>query len=176
MIPSSETLGGNVTLGSPYGAYYRRNAAYSGDRVFIAARRLTCETWAAANVSAYCYRFNAIPTGIPWPIQVTHFQEVAFVFNNLQGLGYATNPFANKSESYTTLSDLMSKSWASFVYDLSPNGWTGRDATVSDWPVYDVKDPKDFVWDANVTSYVEPDTWRASGIKLLNDNWASFLR
>jgi acetylcholinesterase len=147
-----------------------------GDEVFIAARRLTCETWAAANVSAYCYRFNAVVNGIPWPIQVTHFQEVAFVFNNLEGLGYATNPFANKSESYAALSQLMSNSWASFVHDLDPNGWTGRDAAVPDWPAYDLENPMNMVWDANVTTYTEPDTFRAEGIKILNDNWNLFLR
>ncbi|KAE8445564.1 hypothetical protein EG329_013328 [Mollisiaceae sp. DMI_Dod_QoI] len=176
LIPSSETLGGNVTLGKPYGAEYRHSTAYWGDENFIAARRLTCETWAAANLSAYCYRFNAVPTGISWPTGVTHFQEVAFVFNNLDGLGYAVNPFANKSESYTRLSDLMSKSWASFVHDLDPNGWVGRDSAVPAWPEYSVENPLNIVWDANVTSHTEPDTFRAEGIKILNDNWKLFLR
>jgi acetylcholinesterase len=101
---------------------------------------------------------------------------VAFVFNNLDGLGYAVNPFLNKSESYAQLSDLMSKSWASFVYDLDPNGWSGRDEAVPAWPVYDVENPLNIVWDANVTSYTEPDTFRAEGIKILNDNWGKFLR
>ncbi|GAB7348751.1 hypothetical protein MBLNU459_g7483t2 [Dothideomycetes sp. NU459] len=176
LIPSSQTLGGNVTLGEPYGAYYRHVAAYFGDKVFIANRRLTCQTWAAANVSAYCYRFNAIPAGIPWPIEVTHFQEVSFVFNNLEGLGYAVNPFANKSESYTELSALMSKSWASFVYDLDPNGWKDRNSSVPAWPTYSVSNPLNLVFDANVTSYTEPDTFRAEGIKLINDNNVQYHR
>ncbi len=176
LIPDSATLGGNVTIGDPYGTYWRRSAAYFGDEVFIAARRLTCSTWASANIPAYCYRFNAIPAGIPWPIEVTHFQEVAFVFNNLNGYGYVVNPFEGKSEAYTALSDLMSKSWASFVYDLNPNGWTGRDASVPSWPVYDTLNPQNIVWDANVTSFTEPDTFRVEGIKLLNDNWKLFLR
>ncbi|CZR69899.1 related to cholinesterase [Phialocephala subalpina] len=176
LIPSSETLGGNITLGEPYGMEYRHSAAYWGDEVFIAARRLTVETWAAANISAYSYRFNAIPTGVSWPIEVTHFQEVAFVFNNLNGLGYAVNPFENKTESYTKLSELMSKSWASFVYDLDPNGWTGRDASVPAWPAYSIENPQNIVWDANVTSFTEPDTFRAEGIKLLNENWGLFVR
>lgn len=175
-IPSSESLGGDVTLGAPWGAEYRHSAAYWGDEVFIAARRLTCETWAAANLPAYSYRFNVVVAGIPWPIQVTHFQEVAFAFNNLKGLGYAQNPFQNKSESFTQLSDLISKSWASFVYDLDPNGWTGRDSAVPAWPAYSLENPENIVWDANVTSHTEPDTFRAEGIKLLNENWGLFLR
>ncbi|PSK43981.1 hypothetical protein B9Z65_1698 [Elsinoe australis] len=176
-IPSSESLGGNVTLGPPYGAQYRRSAAYFGDVTFIAGRRLTCQTWAAADIDAYCYRFNAIPAGINWPTQVTHFQEVAFVFNNLQGLGYAIPPFQNKSEAYTRLSDLMSNSWASFVYDLNPNNWTGRaDYDAEDWPRYSTDNPQDFVFDANVTSYAEPDTFRARGIEIINSNNALYQR
>lgn len=165
-----------MTLGPPYGAQYPRSAAYFGDEVFIAARRLTCQTWAAANLSAYCYRFNAIPAGIPWPIEVTHFQEVSFVFNNLNGLGYAVDPFANRSESYIQLSDLMSKSWASFVYDLDPNGWSGREAGVPDWPTYSVQAPMNLVFDANVTSFTEPDTFRAEGTALINSNAALYHR
>ncbi|KAK4982812.1 hypothetical protein LTR66_009081 [Elasticomyces elasticus] len=175
-IPSSQTLGGDVRLGPPYGAEHRRSAAYFSDEYFIANRRLTCVTWAAAGVSAYCYRFNAIPAGIPWELGVTHFQEVAFVFNNLQGLGYEVNPFANKSYSYTQLSNLMSYSWASFVHDLDPNSWAGRDASIGAWPKYSVQDPMDFVFDANVTSYAEADTYRAEGIKLINSNNLAYHR
>ncbi|KAF2153646.1 alpha/beta-hydrolase [Myriangium duriaei CBS 260.36] len=176
-IPSSQALGGDILLGAPYGPEYRREAAYAGDVTFIAPRRRTCETWAAAGLPAYCYRFNTIPAGIPWPIEVTHFQEVAFVFNNLQGLGYAINPFQNKSAAYTQLSKLMSNSWASFFHDLNPNNWTGRAGFgAEDWPTYAVNGPKDFVFDANRTSYAEPDTFRAEGIKLINDNAALYHR
>lgn len=79
---------GDTRPGMPFGAQFRRSASYFGDQVFIANRRKTCETWAAANVPAYCYRFNAIPAGLPPQIGVTHFQEVSFVFLNLEGIGY----------------------------------------------------------------------------------------
>lgn len=62
-IPGAGELG-NETLSGAYGTQYRRTAAYAGDEVFIANRRLTCQTWAGAGVPAYCYRFNAIPAGI----------------------------------------------------------------------------------------------------------------
>jgi acetylcholinesterase len=175
-IPSSETLGGDVVLGPPFGAMYRRSAAYFWDEVFIAGRRLTCYTWAAANISAYCYRFNAIPATSGWPYGVTHFTEVAFVFNNVDGFGYSVNPFANRSDSYTELSSLMSKSWASFVYDLDPNGWVGRDTNVPAWPAYSVQSPMNMVWEANFTSHTEPDTFRAEGMDILNANWKLILR
>lgn len=177
-IPSLQTLGGQSAchLPKPYGATFRRAAAYIGDLYFIANRRLTCQTWAAANLTTYCYRFNAIPAGIPWPIAVTHFQEVSFVFNNLQGLGYVTNPFKGKPQSYADLSYLMSKSWASFVYDLDVNGWKGRNASVPAWPRYNNRNPMNFVFDANVTSHSESDTFRAEGIRLINENLKLYRR
>ncbi|KAG9670974.1 alpha/beta-hydrolase, partial [Aureobasidium melanogenum] len=174
LIPSTEELGQNVTsLGPQFGPYYRASAAYFGDEVFIANRRKTCETWAANNVSAYSYRFNAIPTGSEF---VAHFQEVAFVFNNLNGLGYAIDPFANKSSAFTDLSDFMSKSWVTFVHDLTPNGFVGKNSSLPAWPVYSVEAPQNMVFDANVTSHTEPDTWRAEGIKLITDNNVQYHR
>ena len=177
LIPSTETLGADLTFSNTsLGAYWRRSAAYSGDLFFIAGRRHTCAVWSAAGLDTYCYRFNAIPNGITFPTSVTHFEEVAFVFDNLDGLGYAVNPFGNKSQSYTDLAELMSKSWASFVADLDPNGWAGRDESVEGWPSYEaardgVMGPWDMVFDANVTSFVESDTFREVGIRLMNENW-----
>jgi carboxylesterase type B len=167
---------GNERTGFPVGAQFRRSASYFGDQVFIAPRRKTCETWAAADVPAYCYRFNAIPAGIPPFIGVTHFQEVSFVFYNIMGVGYApaaVPPFTNKTESYKTLSRFMNSNWVSFVHDLDPNAWretyewNGKEEM---WPKYDVSNPMDFVFDANVTSYAEPDTYRKEGMALINDN------
>lgn len=158
-------------FGQPQGAQYRRSAAYYGDQVFVANRRLTCETWAAAGVPAYSYRFNAIPAGIPWSVGVTHFQEVAFVFLNLMGVGYipaATPPFQGKGQSYADLSRLMDSSWISFVHDLDPNSFRNGGQGVKPWPAYSLDKPQNFVFDANVTSYPEPDTWRAEGIRLIN--------
>lgn len=168
-IPSSEELGGNVEFPQPYGAAFRQTAAYYGDQVFIASRRRTCEAWAANNLTAYCYRFNTKEAGISWEDGVEHFSDVAFIFNNLNGYGYSPNPFEGMPDSYTQLSYLMAGSWASFVTDLNPNTWSGRgrNATTADWPVYTIDDPKNLVWDANVTTYVEQDTWRSEGIKLI---------
>jgi carboxylesterase type B len=92
---------GNLSVGPTYGTQWRRSASYFGDQVFIAHRRLTCQTWAAAGVPAYCYRFNAIPAGVKAAaLGVPHFVEVAFVFLNLQGVGYL--PAAVSSLSIST--------------------------------------------------------------------------
>jgi carboxylesterase type B len=170
---------GNQRPGFPFGAQFRRSASYFGDVAFIAPRRKTCETWAEAGLSAYCYRFNAIPAGIPPAIGVTHFQEVSFVFLNLQGVGYlpaAAPPFLNKTESYRDLARFMNSNWVSFVHDLDPNAWRETYAwngTEEMWPKYDASNPMDFVFDANVSSYAEPDTYRKEGMALINDNAAN---
>ncbi|KAH7380581.1 carboxylesterase family protein-like protein [Pyrenochaeta sp. MPI-SDFR-AT-0127] len=167
---------GDARPGPPFGAQFRRSASYFGDQVFIANRRLTCQTWAAAGLSAYCYRFNAIPAGLPAAIAVTHFQEVAFVFLNLEGVGYAPAaipPFTNKSESYRDLSRFMNSNWVSFVHDLDPNVWRETfswNGTEELWPKYNVSNPLAFVFDANASSYAEADTYRKEGMELINAN------
>lgn len=167
---------GNTRPGPPFGSQFRRSASYFGDYTFIAHRRKTCETWAAAGLSAYCYRFNAIPAGLPPQVGVTHFQEVSFVFDNILGTGYppvATPPFQGKGQNYIDLAKLMDSSWVSFFHDLDPNSWkktASWKGKEKDWPVYDVKNPLDFVFDANVTSYAEPDTYRKEGMKLINEH------
>jgi acetylcholinesterase len=114
---------------------------------------------------------------------VTHFQEVAFVFNNVKGLGYAIDPFLDMPQSYFNLSKLMSCSWASFVHDLDPNSF--RNASVgkgiagkaAPWPKYGTGSAAmNIVWDANVTSFAEPDDFRAAGINLINKNSLWYLR
>lgn len=152
----------------PFGANYRRTAAYYGDSVMIAHRRLTCQTWAKFGLAAYCYRFNTVPYGVPEIIGATHFQEVAFVFNNKNGVGYppvSPNPFTNQSESYFDLSDKMSGAWIKFVHDGSPGNF---------WPRYTKGVGQNYVFDANVThqGYLERDSWRSQGIELIN-SWNS---
>ena len=152
----------------------------------IANRRGTVETWAANGLPAYSYRFNTQPAGAI-PIQgVGHFQEVAFVFDNTQGLGYdaehgTINPFTNRTKPYYELAELISKSWASFIYDLDPNSWTGREGLGSGadlWPKYSLEQPQNIVFDANETALAvaEPDTFRAEGIRWILDHQLAYHR
>ena len=149
-----------------FGAASRSSDAYYGDVTMIAPRRATCEAWSAFNVSAYCYRFNTIPAGIPAAVGVTHFQEVAFVFDNTDGLGYSyagVDPFEGEPDSYVQLAATMSGAWGKFVATGTPGDF---------WPAY-VEGAQNWVFDANVTGlgFVEDDTWRSEGIKLIN-SWA----
>ncbi|KAK0890282.1 hypothetical protein LTR91_018840 [Friedmanniomyces endolithicus] len=182
LIPPPTELPCNYTYPASAGALYRRTAAYGGDVVMIANRRGACEAWAAHGVPAYSYRFNTIPAGLPPSVGVTHFQEVAFVFDNIHGYGYdaahgTINPFTNKSASYIDLAKLMSSSWASFIHDLNPNNFTGRHAGSPDWPEYGMG-AENIVFDANVTELVfaEPDTFRAEGIQWILDHALAYHR
>ena len=156
-----------------YGTQYRRAVAFGGDLAFLAARRLQCQSWSAQNVSAYCYRFNVVAYPLSNLIGATHFQEVAFVFNNLEGLGYAVNPFLGQPQTYPDVSALMSRMWASFVHDGNPNGH--GISGYEEWPAYDAVAGggvgMDYFFDANTTSRPEVDSWRGEGIAYLNRLW-----
>jgi carboxylesterase type B len=176
-IPGVDQLG-NYTFGEPQGAMYRRSAAYWGDVRIIANRRGTCEAWADAGLDAYCYRFNVRPTGTDWSAGVPHAVELPFVFDNTQGLGFDVSPFEGQPQAYQELAFLMSATWASFMHDRNPNGWSGKYAGSAVWPKYDTTNPLAIVWDANETSltYVEKDTYRAKGIKFILDHAATYRR
>lgn len=169
------------TPNSTYGSQFKRAAAFGGDFTFIAGRRLVCQQWANFNISSFAYRFNVIVNPLTAIVGATHFQEVSFVFNNIQGLGYAENPFQGEPAAFFSLSKLMSNMWASFIATGDPNGHGIID--IPHWPVYDNGANggpgsvggygQDFVFDANVTSHPEPDTFRGAGIAFLNSIWAS---
>jgi carboxylesterase type B len=148
----------------PFGLNWRRSAAYYGDATMIAHRRLTCQTWASFNIPAYCYRFNTLPNGIPSFIGATHFQDVAFVFNNKLGIGYGpveSGPFYGMPHAWSESSDQMSAAWISFAATGNPGEF---------WPRYGKGVGHNYVFDANVTGlgYVEADVWRWDGIALIN--------
>ena len=109
------------------------------------------------------------------------------MFDNTLGTGYESVglPFTDKPQSYFDLAKLMSRSWASFFATQDPNAWKSNATAVppgasgglpEDWPVYDLANPRDYVFDANVTSYAEPDTFRAEGIRIINENSVAYQR
>ncbi|GMF30337.1 unnamed protein product [Phytophthora lilii] len=161
------TLHGRPGNDTVYGNMYKRVSAYAGDSTMHAPRRLMSQVWANNNVTSYSYVFNVLTAGVSQYIGATHFTEVAFVFYNLLGNGYnnsvATDPFLNKPESYSQLSRLMSRMWASFIVNQTPNQ---SGVTALKWPEYTLDDPQNIVFDTNVTelAYIEPDIFRAEAI------------
>ncbi|KAM0545439.1 hypothetical protein ACHAPJ_011344 [Fusarium lateritium] len=171
-IPSLRTWSQVIKPGSEWaeklGLQYRRANALWGDLVIQYLRRRGNQAWSKHNVTNYAYRFDVtVDADTPF-IGATHFQEVAFVFSNLKGDGYATNPF-NGSGSYPTqakvLSKTMSTAWVNFFTKLNPNGLTD-DVGVA-WPTYgNPKSGKEIVFTLNST-FVELDKWRAKGMDWL---------
>lgn len=168
-----------------YGSQWKRASAFWGDMVEHMPRRYCVHEFASRNISAYSYRFDVLPAGLPLAISVTHYQEVSFVFNNIDGVGYATDPFntsalelsstvsADTLESqYDAISTLMSRMWVSFATDLNPNshGLPGY----PEWPAYQLVEGvgDNFVFEA-AGPYVERDDWRAAGMEFMYAEAAS---
>lgn len=179
--------------GDEYGAQWKRVVAYAGDKDQHAPRRLWAREWAKQNQTAYSYHFNVLTNGMPVEEGSSHFQEVAFVFNNVDGLGYDTvvaeNPFEGMPATFGKLADTMSRMWVSFITTSDPNYNGGmyfpasQDfgsfsncvvATCKRWPAYSVDKPKNMAFNVNASSvaYVEPDTYREEQIEyLINKLW-----
>ncbi|KAF7554938.1 hypothetical protein G7Z17_g2542 [Cylindrodendrum hubeiense] len=153
----------------PYGLQFKRVSAFAGDYQQHAGRRLLVESYASAGLSVYSYLWNVLVNGLPSAIYgATHFQEVAFVFNNIEGVGYAASPFTNKPQSYVDLADLMSKMWVHFMHDSDPNF---DDATLT-WPKYEAGKPDNLVFDTDYDNlgYIAEDDYRSEEISYLLDH------
>lgn len=156
------------------GLIWRRTSTYASDALQHAIRRQTCQSWAAHGATAYCYRFNVHNTDVAWIYGAAHFEEVSFVFHNLDGVGYHYGaPFNGTPASYADLSTMMASMWASFIVDNDPNT-SGMNTNY--WPAYDLNYPLDFLFNANVTSDTESDRWREEGIQYIIDIAPGFPR
>ncbi|KAI1082040.1 carboxylesterase family protein [Whalleya microplaca] len=178
-IPVSAPYNFNETIG----LQFKRTATLLGDLFFKAPRRLASQVWTAQNSAdnrtqapLYSFRFNAIPNGVPDYLAATHWTDVPFVFHDIAGDGFpgtgsppyfSDPPFEDRPQSFADLSTLMSRMWVSFVADGDPNF---EDAAVA-WPPYTVDKPAALVFDANVTSYVEVDTYRDGQLGYLVDRY-----
>ncbi|KAK8073297.1 hypothetical protein PG994_004196 [Apiospora phragmitis] len=152
----------------PWGLQFKRSAAFAGDFQQHSGRRMLAQTYAAAGQPVYSYLWNLHVNGIPIEVGATHFQEVAFVFNNVEGKGYSASPFANRPETYVQLADMMSRMWVAFVAGADPNAWNKKNI----WPLYAGTDPEDLVFDVNATDlhYTTKDDYRKEGIAYIIDN------
>ncbi|KAH8661828.1 putative extracellular lipase [Ilyonectria robusta] len=169
-----------LPVSAPYGDQFLRTARYTGDAIFIAGRRYTCQIWTEHGVHCYSYRFNTIPGGTdPLYVGATHFEEIAFVFDNVLGMGMTSNAFdvepIEREESYKKLSDMMGRMWMSFAATHSPNNHKVKSFRTA-WPAYSLKNPRNMVFDGNATSFVEKDDWRTDALKLIIERSLDFGR
>ncbi|KIL88859.1 lipase 1 [Fusarium avenaceum] len=179
-IPSLDSWPHIIKPGDPYasqfGAQYRRSAALFGDHLMQYQRRRANKAWDKHGVPSYVYRFNIRPNGQPPHAGVGHFQEVAFVFNNIHGNGYPTNPFGGEG-TYPADAKVMAKTistaWINFFAGLNPNGNSGSKIfSGKEWPVYELSDGHDgkgVVFNINGT-HVEVDNWRSGGMEWMAEH------
>ncbi|RAH67350.1 uncharacterized protein BO66DRAFT_329444, partial [Aspergillus aculeatinus CBS 121060] len=141
-----------------------------------ANRRQACATWSRNNVTTYCYRWNV---ALDWGQRsAQHGDDLPFVFDNARGTGYEKKPLDR--ESLVELAAEVSGSWVSFVATMNPNAWktasnssitapaTTTKGRIPIWPQYEAPHQYALVFQANGTSYVEEDNWRATPIRLIN--------
>lgn len=153
-----------------------------------ANRRRQCEAWTETSTSAFCYRFNVRSADADYLQGAMHFEEVAFVFNNIAGRGYHYGkPFRGVPRSYVRLSEMMAGMWAAFIHDLDPNygnavgsgnGSASGDGPVR-WDQYAQGKSVDVFFDANenrMSSRMEADTWRKDSIDYINSIAAAYER
>ncbi|KAF6797614.1 carboxylesterase family protein [Colletotrichum sojae] len=152
------------------GSMYKRAVAFGGDRAQHGPRRYWARKWAEANQTVYSYHFNVLVNGMTPADGAKHFQEVVFVFNNTDAVGYKTavavDPFEGKPDTFKDLANIMSRMWVAFITKGDPNQ---SGVTNVAWPKYDLENPENMAFDVNVTSiaYVEPDTYRTEQIEYL---------
>lgn len=142
-------------------------------------RRRASIAWSAAGLPSWSYVFDVTVNGVPDYVGATHFQEVAFVFDNTDGVGYvaAPDPFANTTAAFPALAKTMSTAWVNFVVGLDPNGDAGGldfpGSGVVAWPSYNASVGggvgQNIIFDVN-GSYVSWDNFRAEGIQWMIDN------
>ncbi|OAA38785.1 Carboxylesterase, type B [Cordyceps fumosorosea ARSEF 2679] len=107
------------------------------------------------------------PATCRWSWGASHFEEEAFVFNNVTGQRYHhEKPFDGMPETYVQLSEVMASMWASFVHDLDPN--TGSERAPL-WEAHAEGEPTDLLFSGNASSYVEADTWRTAALSALRN-------
>jgi carboxylesterase type B len=141
------------------------------------SRRRASLAFAKQGLPSWSYRFDVVLPGLPGFIGATHFQEVAFVFDNTLGVGYASDqqPFAgNGTQALVALAKTMSTAWVNFITGQDPNGQKGLGLPGgAAWPVYNTTAGggvgQNIVW-SDKGSFVEVDSWRAEGINYFIEN------
>ncbi|KAF7595513.1 hypothetical protein BBP40_005849 [Aspergillus hancockii] len=165
-----------VSPSSKYGSLYGHSTFYIGDYLVNAPRRYSTQMWAEHGVPVYSYRFNVVPNGIsPQVLGAAHFQEVAFVFGNSDGVGYTLNPLSSSvpqiESQLRNVSHLMARMWLSFATTLSPNNHQLTNVNVQ-WPIYQDSEANLVFSLWNTT--VELDTWRSGIIQRIIDAFGEF--
>ncbi|KAL0569299.1 hypothetical protein V5O48_012663, partial [Marasmius crinis-equi] len=181
-------------LGAPFGTGndtfglspdFKRAAAVAGDAVLESHRRLVLSQLAQrpqTNVYSFVFadtnggmitvppEFNvASPPPSPGSLGVPHTAEIFYVFGTLEDeLGPG-----NVTASALALSQAMMDYWISFAATGDPND--GRGAQRPRWAPFNPDDPMVIQLKGNETRMI-PDTFRAEGISIFNEDPTAFRR
>ncbi|KAF4969011.1 hypothetical protein FSARC_3665 [Fusarium sarcochroum] len=174
LYPNIDSLGlpaqYRVKSDDPVKAQFKRAVALQSDQLFTAWTRARSDAWSKHGATAYSYLFESPNTNSPRKyIGTSHFTEIAYVFYNKQGLGYAEgqSPLENASKEVLDLAKLVTRMWISFIHDLDPNEHGVAD--VPRWPVYKHGGGygQNFYFNPNGSS-IQPDTFRLAGTTFIN--------
>ncbi|OOQ88310.1 carboxylesterase family protein [Penicillium brasilianum] len=164
--PNIPTLGcpygwGNVTWPDK-GLQYKRYESMAGDISMVAPRRMLAQAMSRFEDHVYSYRWDVAALNTSTTIGVQHFAEIPFVFanpvQNITALG--------SDPARLELGQMAARMWTSFVTDLNPNGHGVPH--IPKWSSYSSK-ATNFVFRLSRNeSYVEADTYRASGMEFIN--------
>ena len=149
---------GNTTFPA-YGTQWRRVASIEGDVLFIGPCRLFTSTSSfIGGQTVYRYRLNLTVPAFPPMWGATHGADVSYVWN--------TPSLRTDADTSRTI-DFVSRAWASFVVDLTPNHHGLQN--IATWNPYSTSTSgQNFVIALNNFS-TELDTFRVPGITVIND-------
>ncbi|KAI2792220.1 hypothetical protein POX_b02257 [Penicillium oxalicum] len=152
---------GNVTWPDK-GLQYKRYSSMAGDLTMVAPRRMLAQVMSRFTRHVYSYRWDVPALNSTTTIGVQHFAEIPFVFANpvqdITPLG--TDP------ARLSLGQLAARMWTSFVVDLDPNGHGV--SGIPRWPRYSSQSSNFVFRLPRRETYVEADTYRASGMAYIN--------
>ncbi|KAL7790343.1 Alpha/Beta hydrolase protein [Trichoderma ceciliae] len=156
------------------GFQYKRGAAIAGDYFIHAGRRFYANSHSLRSQKPiYTYRFDQAPWNdkepsimiIP-PVQVTHYSEIVYVFDNPNNNSNFIGPYP----SYARLQSFVSRSWAAFVHDLNPNNHGLKDPNLPKWPTYNATKPQNMVFREG-GSFTEHDDYRKEQLAFWGTIW-----
>ncbi|OGM48732.1 neuroligin [Aspergillus bombycis] len=161
-----------ISPSSKYGSLYGYSTFYIGDYLINAPKRYCAQMWAESGTPVYSYLFAVIPNGVsPQVLGAAHFQDIAFVFSNSEGVGFTVPPLlSSDSQAQSQLQNVshrVARMWLSFVGTLSPNNHQLPDLKIQ-WPVYQRDSAANLVFRLESTT-VERDTWRSGVIQSVID-------
>ncbi|CAK7226432.1 hypothetical protein SEUCBS140593_006238 [Sporothrix eucalyptigena] len=148
------TLVGRPGNETGLGAQWKRVAAYSGDKVMIAGRRMAAQTLANHGLDVYSYVYDVLFHAKWWQYGAQESDDLAFVFHNVTLSEAAISPTdaADQKPTFEPLSYLMCSMWLSFVSTLNPNNVPSAMKANVTWPKYTTQSPQNLVFDVNATA------------------------